>query len=112
LRPKSFIVANAWRNYVRKLIIAACLLASTSAFADGWNRHHHQRWNGHHHYRGGGGGGDWVGPAIGGLIIGGMLMNMAQPRQQYYQQQYCETVFLGRVWDGYRWVDQYQRICQ
>lgn len=93
---------------IKKIILAASLLASTSAYAD-WHgpRYGYQ----HNHYYNRGGGGDAAGALIGGLI-GGMILNqMMQPRQQYYYQPQCQTVFMGRVWNGYAWVEQYQRIC-
>jgi hypothetical protein len=80
---------------MRKMLsitLAALLLATTAAQADGWGyRHGPCGYNGcggyreYHHYHGGGGGGDWAGPLVGGLIIGGMLGALSQPR--YYQEQ-------------------------
>lgn len=56
--------------------LAAALLMSTAAHADGYYYRHE--------YRGGGGGGNWVAPLVGGLIVGGVLGAIAQPR--YYQE--------------------------
>lgn len=94
---------------IKKVLVAVALLAgATTAQADGYfprHGHHHQ------HFRHNGGGGDAGAALIGGLI-GGMILNqmMQPPRPQYYQPM-CQTVFLGRVWNGYTWVEQYQRIC-
>jgi len=95
---------------LKKSIIAIALLASTPALAD-WNGHHGYRIQ-QRHYNHGGGGGD-VGAALFGGLIGGMILNqmMQPPRQQYYYQPVCQTVFLGKVWNGWTWVEQYQQIC-
>lgn len=101
------------RKYV--LAIAAVIGMTSVAHAD---------WNGYrHHYHGGGGcyncynnhgGGDpglaLFGGLVGGMIIGGMIANSNQG--YYYQQPMCQTVFMGRVFDGWRWVDRYERVCQ
>ena len=96
---------------MRKAIIAAALLAATPALAD-WHGPRYEQHN--HYYRGGGGGGGDVGMAIFGGLVGGMILNqmMQPPRQQYYYEPQCQTVFMGRVWNGYAWVEQYQRVCQ
>lgn len=94
---------------LKKAIIAIAVLASTPALAD-WNGHHYRYYQ-HRYYNHGGGGGD-VGIALFGGLVGGMILNqMMQPQRQYYNQQLCQTVFVGRVWNGYTWVEQYQRIC-
>lgn len=77
-------------------------------------RHYQRPWDqnrqfhGHHgggHYRGhGGGGAEWVVPLIGGLMIGGLIANSYQP--------YCETVYAGQQWNGWQWVNVYQRVCR
>lgn len=71
---------------MRKLaIIAAVALLATPAMADGY--YHHD----HYHYNRGGGGGNWVAPLVGGMILGGILEGMSQPRYaQPYQQQYFD----------------------
>lgn len=102
---------------MRKLVLAiTAIIGMTSvAHADGyWPRHHH----GHHGggcyncnvYRGGGGdpGLALFGGLVGGMIIGGMIANS----NQGYYQPVCQTVFMGRVFDGWRWVDRYERVCQ
>lgn len=67
------------------LITAAVLTLTTSAYADGWNRHYHN-----HYYNGGGGdnSGALIGGLIGGMILGGMLNQSRQ--QEYYQPQYYQ----------------------
>ena len=50
------------------LIAAAVVLASTSAQAQ------------HRHYHHGGGGSNWVAPLVGGVIAGGLLYGLTQPR--------------------------------
>ena len=101
------------RKYV--LAIAAVIGMTSVAHAD-WNNHNRR------HYHGGGGcyncynnrgGGDpglaLFGGLVGGMIIGGMIANS---NQGYYYQPMCQTVFMGRVFDGWRWVDRYERVCQ
>jgi hypothetical protein len=95
---------------MRKILaVVIATLVATPALAD-WNGprmgHQHQ----HYHYQNRGG----VDPglAIFGAIVGGLMVNqMMQPRQNYYQPM-CQTVFLGKVWNGWTWVEQYQQICQ
>jgi MFS family permease len=100
---------------MRKLAIAlaAVIGMTTVAHAD-WNgpRHHH------HYYRGGSGGGDagaaLFGGLVGGLIIGGMVNQMNQPRA-YYQQPYyepmCREVVVNRYWNGWQWVYRTATVC-
>jgi hypothetical protein len=60
------------------IAIAVSLSVAVPAYADGG--HHH---GGHH------GGGysrtDWFGPMLGGMIIGGVLVDAARPKQVYSQ---------------------------
>ena len=66
------------RKVLVSAIAAATLaLATVPADAQYYNRYHG---NGgyHHHHRGGGGG--WVAPLVGGLILGGALYGLSQPR--------------------------------
>jgi len=96
---------------MRKILaVLALTLVATPALAD-WNGYRVQH---HHHYQNRGGGGGDVGMAIFGGLVGGMILNqmMQPPRQQYYYQPTCQTVFLGKVWNGWTWVEQYQQICQ
>ena len=81
---------------MRKMLsitLAALFLATTAAQADGWGYRHgpcgyngcYGGGGGYHGGYHGGGGGNWAAPLVGGLIIGGMLGAMSQPR--YYQEQ-------------------------
>ena len=99
---------------MRKFVLAiAAVIGMTSvAHADGWNGHHHHRWNGPrtgYNHGGGDPGLALFGGLVGGMIIGGMIANS---NQGYYYQPMCQTVFMGRVFDGWRWVDRYERVCQ
>lgn len=92
---------------MRKLAIAAALIASTmSAEAGQRNYQHYPQQYYHHHHNNNNGA--VFGGFVGGLIIGGMLINQ-QP--QYYYQPVCQNVFVGNYWNGFRWVRQYQVIC-
>lgn len=63
-----------------KLALATILIAlSTSACAGPRHGHH-----GHGHYHGGSG---WVGPMIGGVIIGGILSEAMRPQPPVVVQQ-------------------------
>ncbi|CAB5221506.1 hypothetical protein UFOVP247_182 [uncultured Caudovirales phage] len=93
------------------LALAAVIGMSSVAHADGyWPRHHHHNHGGCYNcnvYRGSGG--DAGMALIGGLLIGGIIANqMQQPR---YYEPACQTVFMGRQWNGYQWVEVYQRVC-
>jgi hypothetical protein len=48
---------------------------------------------------------------VGGLIIGGMLMNQQQYYHQPRYQPMCQNIFMGSYWNGYQWVQQYQTMC-
>ena len=94
---------------MRKLVIAAALIASTMSAEAGQRNHNHQHYHHQHQqYRHNNNNGAVFGGIVGGLIIGGMLMN--QP-QYYYQQPMCRNVFVGNFWNGYQWVRQFQVIC-
>lgn len=105
------------RNFDMKkiaLALAATVALSSAAQAGEWE---YRRYHEHNHYYNRGGNGDagvaLFGGLVGGMILGGMMANQ-QP--QYYVEQpmyqrYCHTVFEGRIWNGYTWVDQYSRIC-
>lgn len=109
---------------MRKLFLTIVTLTtlSTSAYADGWQRH--GGWGGgygypHHEYRGGGdNGGAIIGGLVGGMIIGGMLNQMSQPR--YVQPQYvdpdyqpvCQRIVTGQYWNGWQWAYRTQVVCQ
>lgn len=97
---------------IKKTLIAAAILASTPALADGQfpgYRHQHNYHN-YNVYRGGNDAGALFGGLIGGMIIGGM---MAQPQQRYYYQNYpiCRQVFSGSYFNGYQWIDTFQQVC-
>ena len=95
---------------MRKFAIAiAAVISMTSVAHADWNghRHHPPR----HHYHGGGGN-NWVAPLVGGMIIGGLFMNAQQ--NNYYRPQpqpECQNVYMGSFWNGFRWVKQYQVVC-
>lgn len=101
------------------LVLAAIIGMTTVAHAD---------WYGHHRYQGGynggynGGyrhqnnGGDWVAPLVGGLIIGGMIGSMSQPRvynapiyNDYQPQLVCYRRYIGTGYNGY---PIYRRYCE
>ena len=89
----------------KTLIALAAVLALTSAAqADGWNHRGG--------YRGGyRGGGNWVAPLVGGLILGGALGAMAQPR--YYEQRrpLVNECWIQPVYDRYgRYIGD-ERVC-
>lgn len=106
---------------MRKLAIAlAATIAMTSAAQADWNgnrRHHQPRYQHHHNNN------NWVAPLVGGLVIGGLLMSSQQnyyagpgygnvPAYGYQRYQpVCQRVFVGSFWDGWRWVRQYDTIC-
>lgn len=56
---------------MKKFIAIAALLFASSAFAQHGYHHHH-----HHGHRGGG---NWVGPLIGGAIIGAIISEATRP---------------------------------
>lgn len=102
---------------MKKLAIAlAAVIGMTSVAHADW-RGPHRHYNGGYHggYHGGyrGGGNDWAAPLVGGLIIGGMLGALSQPRYvqpQVYNspqvyiddepQQVCYKRFAGRDYYG------------
>jgi hypothetical protein len=112
---------------MRKLVIGlvASVAMITSAHAD-WNGYRHHP----HHYHGGGcyncninrGGGD-AGLALFGGLVGGMILGgaLSGANQNYYAgpgygnvpvyEPVCQRVFAGSVWNGWRWVNTYQTIC-
>lgn len=92
------------------LIVSAIALSlGLSSSADAQHRHYH------HH----GGGGNWAGPLVGGLIVGGMLGAMAsQPRyyapppvvvEPYPYQPVCYRRRVGYDYYGY---PVYRTICE
>jgi len=93
---------------MRKLAIAAALIASTVSVEAGQRNHNHQYHHQHQQYRHNNNNGAVFGGIVGGLIIGGMLMNQ---QQYYHQQPVCRNVFVGNFWNGYQWVRQFQVIC-
>lgn len=106
---------------MRKFALAlAAVIGMTSVAHADWNGHRHYP---RHQYYGGGGNNNWVAPLVGGLVIGGLLMSS---QQNYYAgpgygnvpvyggyryQPMCQNVFMGSYWNGWRWVNQYQYIC-
>lgn len=106
---------------MRKLAIAlAAVIGMTTAAQADWNGHRHHQPR-HYHNGGGDAGAALFGGLVGGLIIGGMLSNSQQgyyneppygyvPAYRRYQP-VCQNVFMGSYWNGWRWVNQYQVIC-
>lgn len=103
---------------MRKLVIAlATVIGMTSVAHADWRGHH--QYPRHHYHNGGGGdaGAALFGGLVGGLIIGGMINQMNQPRyygNTYYQEYYeptCRQVIVNRYWDGWRWVGRVATIC-
>ena len=78
---------------------------------------HAQRHHGHHGHHGGGG--NWAGPLIGGLIVGGLVAGvMSQPRyapppvvytDPYPYQQACRRRFVGYDYYG---NPMFRTICE
>lgn len=106
---------------MRKLVIAiAAVIGMTSVAHADWNGHRHHPPRHHYHQGGGDAGAALFGGLVGGLIIGGMISNSQQyyyneprgyvPTRRRYQPA-CQNVFMGSYWDGWRWVNQYQVIC-
>lgn len=64
---------------MKKILIAVALSLSVAIPA--------QAQHGHHHHHGGGGytRTDWFGPLLGGMIIGGVLVDATRPKQVYSQ---------------------------
>jgi hypothetical protein len=100
---------------MRKIIsIAVALLIATPALAEG-RYHHGQGFAGvaprHHH--GGDAGAAIFGGLVGGLIIGGMINQMNQPRYVYqeYYEPYCRQVIVNRYWNGWQWVSRVATVC-
>jgi hypothetical protein len=96
---------------MRKIVsiaLAAMLIATTAAQADGWGHRpgpcnfNNCYGRGYGEYRGGGG--NWAAPLVGGLIIGGMLGAMSQPRGYQEQPAYhteCRWEQMYDQWGNY-----------
>lgn len=90
---------------MRKLALtAAALLALTNAAHADWNHRYGPR-PGY-----GGGGGGWVAPLVGGLIIGGAIGAMAQPRVEEVPPYHVECR-REQVFDRYGNFLGFQRRC-
>lgn len=93
------------------LALAATVAFTSAASARGWEQRRFEAPRYYQQNRGGDAGAALFGGLIGGMILGGIMANQQQPR--YYQvEPECQTVFMGRQWNGYAWVEQYQRICK
>jgi hypothetical protein len=95
---------------LNKITIAALALTITTTAANAeWREYHH------HHYNGGGGGGNnWMAPLVGGLIIGGIISNMNQPRYHQQQPEYDYVPVCRDYVEGYDFWGRpvIRRICQ
>jgi len=99
------------RKFLATLVAAATIYSGSAAahhqhingYGYGNSYFHNHHWN-NYHYHGHSGGVEWVIPLIGGLMIGGMIANSHRP--------HCQTVYVGQQWDGWQWVNVYQRICR
>lgn len=106
---------------MRKLAIAlAAVIGMTSVAHADWNghRYHHGHGGCYNCYNRGGGdnGAALFGGLVGGLIIGGMINQMNQPRYYnngpvYYNEPMCQQVVTNKFWNGWRWVYQVQTVC-
>lgn len=79
-------------------IATAAMLISSAANADGYWRYGHR-----YDHRG-----NWVAPAIGGLIIGGVIAGSIADQPEYYDR-VCQRVAVYDQWNrflGYRTVCQ------
>ena len=85
------------------IVLATMLLATTAAQADGWGyRRGPCNYNGcYHEHVHGGGGGNWAAPLVGGLIIGGMLGAMSQPRNYQEQPAYHTECRWEQMYDNW-----------
>jgi hypothetical protein len=95
------------------LALAATMAMSSAAHAEYYDWQHRGPRPGyypHHEYRGGG---NWVAPLIGGMIVGGALMEMSQPREVVVvpQQPVCQKVFVGNVVVDGQMVQAYKTVC-
>ena len=73
----------------------------------------------HRHYHGGGGGGNWVAPLVGGMVAGGILYGLTQPRAYAAPPVYVEQPRYYRTecgfedsWDAYGRYIGVQRVCR
>jgi hypothetical protein len=109
------MTVKSWRRDMRKLAIAlAATVAMTSVAHADWNGHRRQHY--HQHHGGGDAGVALFGGLVGGMIIGGMINQMNQPRYYnngpvYYDEPYCQQVVTNKFWNGWRWVYQVQTVC-
>lgn len=95
------------------LALAATITLGSAAQAQEWQHRRYERHNHYYNQGGGDAGAALFGGLVGGMILGGIMANQ---RPQYYVEQpmyqrYCHTVFEGRYWNGYTWIDQYSRVC-
>ena len=98
---------------MRKIVfgaLAALSLVSSAQADEYWNHRHgapmYGRFPERHYDRGNG---NWVAPLVGGMILGGVIESMAQPR--YYEPQ-CQRVYVGDVFIEGRWVQAFRNVCQ
>lgn len=73
---------------MKKVLAAALIMFSVNAFAQFYPGHVHQH---HHNSR------DWVGPLIGGVILGAVISDMNRPR---HQEHYPQVIVLPPIFQS------------
>lgn len=100
---------------MRKLAVIVGLIAivsATAAEAQHRRHHHHGHSHRHHHKHNN----NWVAPLVGGLLLGGAIYGMSQQPSyghsyHYPRQPSCRRVYSHTIWNGYQYIDVYEREC-